>query len=132
VTPAGSQQRDEGAGTVLALGLVALLASLVLACVALGAVVVARHRAASAADLAALAGADRTLGRAAGAPCSAARTVARVNGGVLSKCSVTADGTVSVVVQVRLPPPWDRLGTAQARARAGRAPPNAQTAEAPG
>ncbi len=112
---------DDGAGTVLAICLVAVMASLVLACAGLGAAVIGRHRAAAAADLAALAGADRALGRSDGAPCPAAREVARVNGGVLAECTVSADGTVTVLVRVSLPRPWTGWGTAQARARAGRA-----------
>jgi secretion/DNA translocation related TadE-like protein len=108
---------------VLALGLVAILCALVLACTGLGAAVVARHRAASAADLAALAGADRSLGRAAGDPCRAAAGVVRANAAALSGCRVESDGSVTVEVRVRLPSPWSRLGTAAAKARAGRAPP---------
>jgi secretion/DNA translocation related TadE-like protein len=115
--------RDGGAGTVLALGLVAILCALVLACAGLGAAVVARHRAASAADLAALAGADRSLGRTPGDPCQAAAGVVRANDAVLTRCRVGPDGSVTVAVLVRLPPPWARLGTAAASARAGRDPP---------
>ncbi|MDP9219170.1 MAG: flp pilus-assembly TadE/G-like family protein [Actinomycetota bacterium] len=114
---------DEGAGTVLAVGLVAMLGSLVLACAALGAAVVSRHRAASAADLAALAGSDRALGRATGEPCQAAASVARANATQLTSCRVDADGSVTVSVQVRLPPPWTTFGPAEARSRAGPAPP---------
>jgi secretion/DNA translocation related TadE-like protein len=114
---------DGGAGTVLAVGLVAVLGALVLACAALGAAVVSRHRAASAADLAALAGADRSLGRAVGQPCEAAASVARANATALTGCRVDADGSVTVSVQLRLPPPWSTLGPAEARSRAGRAPP---------
>ena len=114
---------DEGAGTVLAVGLVAVLGSLVLACATLGAAVVSRHRAASAADLAALAGADRAMGRAAGEPCQAAASVARVNATELTSCRVGADGSVTVSVQVSLPSPWTTLGPAEARSRAGPEPP---------
>jgi secretion/DNA translocation related TadE-like protein len=114
---------DEGAGTVLAVGVVALLGTLILAGSALGAAVVSRHQAASAADLAALAGADRALGRAAGEPCQAAANVARANSTELTACRVDADGSVTVTVQVRLPSPWTTLGQAQARSRAGPAPP---------
>lgn len=113
---------ESGSGTVLALGLVAVLASLVLVCVALGAAVVARHRAAAAADLAALAGADRSLGRVPGVPCAAADSAARANDAQLTGCRVDGDGSVMVNVQVRLPAPWARLGVAQAAARAGRPP----------
>jgi secretion/DNA translocation related TadE-like protein len=114
--------REDGAGTILALGLVALLGCLVLACVALGSAVEARHRAAAAADLSALAAADRSLGRAAGAPCPAAVAVAQADGASVTSCEAAPDGSVTVVVSVRLPRPWDRLGVARARARAGRPP----------
>ncbi len=113
---------DEGAGTVLALGLVALLAVLVLAVAGVGTAVVARHRAAAAADLAALAGADRTAGRAPGAPCPAAAVVARRNGAALVSCVVAGDGSVSVRATCGLPGPWRRLGVAAAVARAGHPP----------
>jgi secretion/DNA translocation related TadE-like protein len=115
-------QREEGAGTVLALGIVAVLASLLLVCAALGAAVLARHRAAGAADLAALAAADRSVGRADGPPCLAAERAATANDAALTACRVEWDGSVSVEVSVPLPRPWQRLGTARARARAGRPP----------
>ncbi len=114
--------RERGAGTVLCLGLVALLATLLLAVAALGAAVLARHRAAAAADLAALAAADRTSGRSPGAPCPAAASVAGRNGASLTSCVVAADGSVTVRVACGLPPPWRRLGTAIAVARAGHPP----------
>jgi secretion/DNA translocation related TadE-like protein len=114
--------RDDGAGTVLALSLVALLSCLVLAAAALGSAVVARHRASAAADLAALAGADRALGRATGSACPAAAAVAAAGGAALTGCTTGVDGSVTVTVAVRLPAPWASLGTAAASARAGRPP----------
>jgi secretion/DNA translocation related TadE-like protein len=113
---------DDGAGTVLALGLVAVVGCLLAACVALGSAVVARHRAAAAADLAALAAADRTLGRASGLPCPAAGAVATADDATVTSCAVAPDGSVTVEVAVRLPRPWGRLGVARAEARAGRPP----------
>ena len=125
-SPTGGVRRvphgEDGAGTVLALGLVAVLASLALATAALGSAVVARHRASAAADLAALAAADRQLGRAPGTPCPAAQAVASADGAELLSCSSAPDGSVSVVVVVRLPRPWSRAGVARAGARAGRPP----------
>jgi secretion/DNA translocation related TadE-like protein len=118
----GVAGRDGGAGTVLALGLVAVLASVLLLGAALGAAVLARHRAAAAADLAALAAADRSVGRASGPACATAARVAVTNDALLVGCRVAADGSVLVEVRVELPPPWGRLGTASARARAGRPP----------
>lgn len=126
----GRQLGDDGSGTVLAVGLVAVLAMLVLATTTLGAAVVARHRAATAADLAALAAADRTTGRASGPACLAAREVAATNNAALTGCTVDPDGSVTVTVQVSLPGSLRRLGSASARARAGRPPsPGASTAE---
>ena len=119
----GAGGPEDGAGTVLALGLVLVLATLVIGCAAVGAAVAARHRAATAADLSALAAADRSLGRAGGAPCAAAGSVAGANGADLTACAVEDDGSVSVAVSVGLPRPWHGLGTATARARAGRPPP---------
>lgn len=119
---AGPCAADEGAGTVLALGLVAVLCTAVLACAALGAAVVGRHRAATAADLAALAAADRSVGRVDGPPCPAAASVARANGAALTGCVVGADGSVTVTTEATLPRPWAGLGVAQARARSGRPP----------
>lgn len=113
---------DSGVGTVLAVGIVAVLSSALLVSAALGAAVLARHRAAAAADLAALAAADRSVGRTDGLPCAAAARVAAVNDAVLTGCRVAADGSVSVQVTVALPPPWRRLGTTRAQARAGRPP----------
>ena len=120
--PPRSRAPDDGAGTVLALGVVAVLGALVLACAALGSAVVARHRANAAADLAALAAADRTLGRIPGAPCPAAAAVAAADGAAVSSCTVAPDGSVTVAVSVGLPSPLDRLGVARAQARAGRPP----------
>lgn len=55
-----------------------------------------RHRAASAADLAALAGAQAWVG--GGSPCPAAQQLARANGGEVVSCRVQG-ATVQVVVQ---------------------------------
>jgi secretion/DNA translocation related TadE-like protein len=118
----GDGEREDGAGTVLALGLVALVVALVLAVAGVGEAVVARHRAAGAADLAALAGADRSSGRAPGLPCPAAAETARRNGASLVSCVVASDGSVTVRASCRLPRPWRRMGVASAVARAGHPP----------
>lgn len=108
---------DTGSGTVLVLGLsaVLLLVSLVFASVA--AVAVARHRAASAADLAALAAADRALSGPSVA-CAAARRAAGRAGASVSLCLLTGD-VARVVAVVRPGGPIGRLGSASATARAG-------------
>jgi secretion/DNA translocation related TadE-like protein len=113
-------RRDDGAATVLVLGLcaVVLLAGTVAA--ALGAVAVARHRAASAADLAALAAASRVLeGRHVA--CGAAELVARRADARLRSCRVEG---WEVVVEAAVVPPGavGALGSAVVIARAGPVP----------
>lgn len=107
---------DGGSATVLvlALSLVLLMTGVLLT--ALGAVAVARHRAAAAADLSALAAA-RAL-QAGADPCAAARRVAVAAGAGVDVCSV--DGAaVRVVAFVRPAGPLGQLGVAHAQARAG-------------
>ncbi|MFD0021811.1 Rv3654c family TadE-like protein [Streptomyces sp. NPDC058382] len=69
---------------------------------ALGQVVVARHRAGGAADLAALAAADRALEGAAVA-CRAAREVAGAQGAEVVRCAVQGE-IADVAARVRLGP----------------------------
>ena len=118
--PPGDAER--GSATVWVLALSGVLAVLGAATVLVGAAVVARHRAGTAADMAALAGAGRAV---VGAPeaCAAAAAVARADGAVLDSCQLAAAGVVAVRVRVDV-----RLGPfgsfpAGARARAGPAPP---------
>lgn len=108
---------DRGSATVLVLGLcaVVLLAGTVAA--GLGAVAVARHRAASAADLAALAAASRASQGAAVACAAGARVAARA-GAVLTACRLEGWDAV-VVAAVRPPGALGRLGQAAVPARAG-------------
>jgi secretion/DNA translocation related TadE-like protein len=107
---------------VWVLALSGVLAVLGAACLVVGLAVVTRHRAGTAADMAALAGAGRAV---VGSPdaCTAAAAVARADGATLDGCDTLPDGTVTVGVRVavRLGP----FGTfpARARARAGPAPP---------
>lgn len=112
-----TQRRDRGSATVLAVGLVGALASLGVAAVVLAGAVIASHRARSAADLAALAGASRVLrGEPAEQACMVATAVARDNEARLLRCE--AEGSsLRVVVAVR--PAIPGLGSATARARAG-------------
>ncbi|MFF8610244.1 Rv3654c family TadE-like protein [Streptomyces sp. NPDC015346] len=72
------------------------------AVLALGQVVAARHRAGGAADLAALAAADRALWGERGA-CEAAARVAGAQGAVLVRCSVRGD-VADVTAAVTLGP----------------------------
>ena len=84
---------------------------------AVGSAVLARHRAASAADLAAVAAASRAVLGPAEACGVAADVVARV-GGRVERCLV-AGATVSGTVQVPIPLPVPGTGPARAFARAG-------------
>jgi secretion/DNA translocation related TadE-like protein len=109
---------DRGSATVFVLGLTAVLWLAGVVVLLLAQVADARARAATAADLAALAGASHVTSRDA---CAAASDVARAQAAVLSGCRV--DGwDVRVLVSVRLKGPLARFPAAQARARAGPSP----------
>ncbi|MFD8687693.1 Rv3654c family TadE-like protein [Streptomyces sp. NPDC059651] len=90
---------------------------------ALGQVVVVRHRAGGAADLAALAAADRALEGAAAA-CRSAREVAAAQGAEVVRCTVQGE-IADVTARVRRGP-----YAPQVRSRAG--PVTAVPAQAPG
>ena len=111
-------RRERGSATVLALGLCLALGLLTVAGGALLSAVVASHRARAAADLSALAAAQRWLdGAPADLTCAEARRVAGANGATVRDCVPVAD-SVTVTVMV----PAGRLGPALARARAGPVP----------
>ena len=76
----------------------------------------AQHQAASAADLAALAGA--VAAAASGDACEAAQRVATANGGRLTSCRVN-DRVVDVLVEVASPSLWGRTWKLRVPARAG-------------
>ncbi|WP_312854044.1 Rv3654c family TadE-like protein [Tsukamurella spumae] len=107
---------DDGVATVLAAVMVAAIITVVVMVVDVGAAVSARHRAQSAADLAALAGAASAID--VDAACAAADRLARANAGSLRACSV--DG-FEVVVRVGVPVSLAVFGAdeAVAVARAG-------------
>jgi secretion/DNA translocation related TadE-like protein len=87
----------------------------------IGGVIEARHRAASAADLAALAAAA-VLAEGAGDPCAEAARVAAGTRARLVACERLGDGSLQVVVEAALPrlvARWTQLPPARARARAG-------------
>ena len=86
---------DEGAGSVLALAIVAAVVSAALALVIATAAFAARQRIVAAADAAALAASDVRLGVVAGDPCAVAERVARAHGARLSACVL--DGAVATV-----------------------------------
>jgi secretion/DNA translocation related TadE-like protein len=105
--PAGRRTRrcgrdDAGSGTVLVVGLVAVAAALTLGLSLLGQVIVARHRAAAAADLAALAAAGAAHAppsAPATDPCAVAADVAIANGATLTSCRLDQAGVAAVSVQ---------------------------------
>ena len=110
---------ERGSATVWVVALAGVLAAIGVAAVLVGAAVVGRHRATTAADLAALAAAEHAV-RGDPRACAAAGEVAGANGARLSVCTV-GDGAVvevAVAVPVRLGP----LGASRAGARARAGP----------
>lgn len=113
---------EAGLASVLVLALTSVLALLATAAVALGQVAVLRHRAASAADLAALAASDRSALGPTAACAAAARLVTRDLGprGELTRCEVPGPGlVVSVTTRIRPAGLLGTLGAAEATALAG-------------
>ncbi|MFJ9577436.1 Rv3654c family TadE-like protein [Streptomyces sp. NPDC101191] len=103
---------DRGAATVWTAFAACALCMLFGAVLALGQAVTARHRAGGAADLAALAAADRALWGESDA-CAAATRVAGAQGAALTRCQVRED-IADVTARVALGP-W----TTEVRSRAG-------------
>jgi secretion/DNA translocation related TadE-like protein len=108
-------RRDEGSGSILVLAAGALLSTLAVAVGIVATGFTAHRSAVRAADLAALAGAQRSLvdGRAA---CLTARVVAEANGAELRSCALRA-AALQVEVSV---PAIGVLPAITATARAGR------------
>lgn len=114
---------DRGSAGLLAVWAAVLVVLAAVLVVGWAGVLVARHRAGSLADLAALAAA-RTAALGTTEPCSAATRVAAAGGGRLESCRQLADGSTGVVVSVDGPLVggplgWLQTGPARARARAG-------------
>ncbi|GGS27701.1 hypothetical protein GCM10010221_26670 [Streptomyces parvus] len=134
---------DRGVATVWAAVTVAVLCTVFAVVLALGQAVASRHRAGGAADLAALAAADRAL-EGAGAACEAARRVALAQDAVVVRCAVegeVADVTVRSgfgpylpTVRARAGPPAGPSGRAptDAPARSPADPSGDAPAELPG
>ena len=101
MTPVGRASAERGAATLWAAALMAVLLLVGLACLAIAQQALTRQRAATAADLAAIAGAQ-----ALDDPCARARAYAERNGAELVECDahVVADGP-DVYVTVRMPAP---------------------------
>ena len=108
----GTSDRDRGAATVWAAGAIAALVAVAVVLWGLGAAAVTRHRAGSAADLAALAAAGQ-MARGPDAACGSARWVVERMRGELESCRF--DGW-DALVEVSLS---GGPGTASGRARAG-------------
>ena len=107
---------DEGAGSVLALAIVAAFVILIGAHLALGAALVQHQRVLGAADAAALAAGDTLLGVVPGVPCEVAATVADADGARITECEL--DGyLVTVTVSARV-----GIFEVTARSRAGPRP----------
>ncbi|HLL37172.1 Rv3654c family TadE-like protein [Streptomyces sp.] len=103
---------DRGSATVWSVGVIAVLCVVFGVVLALGQAVVARHRAAGGADLAALAAADHWA-RGTAEACARADRVARAQGTRLVRCAVV--GEISDVSVAAGPGPF----AAEVRARAG-------------
>lgn len=108
--------RDRGSGTVLVIAVLAVAVLLVGALGLLAGAQRARARAQSAADLGALAAADRAL-RGRPDPCGTAGDVVERNGAVLAGCAVEPGAVVAVTATVAT-----AVGEARADARAGPRP----------
>jgi len=108
---------DRGAATVFAVALIVVLIGVLTGAAAVGAAVIGRHRAQSAADLAALAAAG-AVAAGPGQSCSRAATVAEAMDSRVGHCAVER---LDVVVDVAVPVRFGRwhLGDAHGRARAG-------------
>ncbi|WP_353650243.1 Rv3654c family TadE-like protein [Nakamurella sp. A5-74] len=108
-------ERDRGSATVVAAIFLAALLAVVVVVLQLAGAVIARHRAGSAADLAALAGAGLVL-LDPGNACGRAGSVAVANGARVVSCEVQGwDVLVTTEVDVRI---GVFAGTAGGRARA--------------
>ncbi|MEZ0069581.1 secretion/DNA translocation related TadE-like protein [Streptacidiphilus sp. MAP12-20] len=119
----GDRKRtDAGSATVWLVGLLLLVTLAATAALGVAGAVAARHRAESAADLAALAAAGRLL-LDPGEACAHAASIASAQGATLRACIIRADASEdSVEVEVTVPAPGGLvpgLPPARARSRAG-------------
>ncbi|WP_280116001.1 Rv3654c family TadE-like protein [Paenarthrobacter nitroguajacolicus] len=110
---------DRGSGTVLALTLGAVVMALLVVVVLLAQAAAMGTRAATAADLAALAGADAARGLTPGDPCAVAADVAGRHQAKLTSCTVVGGEEVEVATELAHPFQW---GVASGKARAGPPP----------
>lgn len=109
-------EQDRGSATVLVAISIGTLAAVLVVVLQIAGAVIARHRAETAADLAALAAAAAVVWDA-GSACARAGSVASANGARMSSCEILGwDVRVTVEVDVRL---GLLGGLAGGRARAG-------------
>lgn len=108
---------ERGSASIWVLAAAGIIFAVAFVVVLYGAAVTARHRAGTAADLAALAAANRLWAGDPEAPCSAAANVARRNGARLIACHAQG-GVADVRTTVHLHGLLARVGAAKARARA--------------
>ncbi|WP_042373468.1 Rv3654c family TadE-like protein [Streptacidiphilus neutrinimicus] len=120
--PSGGRRGDAGSATIWLVALLCLVGLAAAAALGVAGAIAARHRAESAADLAALAAAGRLL-LDPGEACAEAAAIASAQGATLHSCAIRADAQEdSVVVEVSVPSPTGLipgLPPARARARAG-------------
>ncbi len=110
---------EEGSGTVWVAVWSLLPVCLAMVMLAYGAAVATRHRAAAAADSAALSAAyQASVGGQGNNPCAVARQVAAEHGASLTACSLNAE-FADVVAESRPPLLLRPFGTARVAARAG-------------
>lgn len=93
------QDDAAGSGSILAIGIVAALVTVLGLSVPTTMALAARHTVAAAADAAAIAAADTAVGIYAGVPCDRAAQVVEAHGVTLSSCAV--DGLVVTVAASR-------------------------------
>lgn len=111
---------ERGSATVLGVGCVLVVLVVFVAAMQFGAVVITRHRAAAAADLAALAAASHAVAGTDHACATARRITDRM---VVRMSACELDGwDATVQVEASPPGPLGRFGTARATARAGPTP----------
>lgn len=115
----GTDSKERGSGTVLAAGLALVVMMAMALLLLLGQSAVMASRAASAADLAALAGADALRGITDGEPCTLAAEVAARHAALVLSCSEGEGHTLEVHTELTQ---RTILGAATGHARAGPPP----------
>lgn len=117
-------ENQRGSGTIVVLGIIAVLLIFLGVIAGLTSVSSANHRATTAADLSALAAADAARGLRSGDPCDVAEQVATANKAQLVGCASPAEDSevMDVRVQVTVAGPFVFIGPAESVSRAG--PPN--------